>query len=83
MSFNFPTPSQSSLGNVGANQVSLQRFLVFRPELAGITVQQQANGVVVMTGEVQDAETRRLATGLLRIQPGVRGVRDQLTLTQK
>lgn len=83
VSFNFPTPSQSSLGNVGANRVSLQRFLVFRPELAGITVQQQANGVVVMTGEVQDAETRRLATGLLRIQPGVRGVRDQLTLTQK
>lgn len=82
VSFDFPSPSQSAFGNAVANQVSLQRFLVLRPELAGITVQQQANGVVVMTGEVQDAETRRLATGLLRIQPGVRSVRDQLTLTQ-
>ncbi len=80
VSFDFPQPEQSNIGRAAANRVSLQRFLLRRPELAGVTLQQESNGVVILTGEVEDAETRRLAAGLIRLQPGVRGVMNQLSL---
>jgi len=77
----FTTPQVSSL-RVGtlaaANNIGVQRFVPLRPQLSGINVNVTPAGVVTLTGAVPDASSRRLAANLLRLQPGVRSIQNQL-----
>ena len=80
--FVFPTATQSQISGrlANANVASLARFTSSRPELAGISVELNSAGVAVLTGLASNTETRRLAANLMRIQPGVRKVENQIVV---
>ena len=81
--FAFPTASQSQLTGrlANANIASLNRFTANRPELAGIGVAMSSSGVVILTGSAATVETSRLAANLMRLQPGVRKVENQIVVS--
>lgn len=80
--FVFPTAPQSQITGrlASANVASLSRFVSSRPELAGVSVALQPDGVAVLTGTVPSTETSRLAANLIRLQPGIRKVDNQIAL---
>lgn len=61
-----------------ANVPSMDRFIPERPELAGIDVTLNSSGIALLTGSAPDVESRRLAANLMRLQPGVRKVENQI-----
>ncbi len=81
--FAFPTASQSQMiGRLAdANVASLTRFTPSRPELAGIDVEMSSGGVAILTGSATTLETSRLAANLIRLQPGVRKVKNQIVVS--
>ncbi|MEQ9411627.1 MAG: BON domain-containing protein [Fuerstiella sp.] len=58
----------------------MQQVLVAKPELRAVAVNIGPGGVAVLTGQVPDAATARLATNLVRMQPGVRQLQDRLLI---
>ena len=80
--FTFPTASQAHVSGrlANANIASLRRFSPIRPELAGIEVALNSNGTAVLTGSALNVETRRLAANLMRLQPGIRKVDNQIVV---
>lgn len=82
VSFAFPSaPQLITAGRMAnANVPSMNRFVPQRPELAGIDVNLTSNGLAVLTGSTSNEETRRLAANLMRIQPGVRKVDNQVVV---
>ena len=80
--FTFPTASQAQVSGrlANANIASLRRFSPIRPELAGIEVALNSNGTAVLTGSALNVETRRLAANLMRLQPGIRKVDNQIVV---
>jgi hypothetical protein len=82
VNFSFPAMDQAqSQGKMaGANSPSLERYVTRYPELSGIVVSLQENGVVVLSGETNSVESARLAANLVRLQPGVRRVENQTNL---
>jgi osmotically-inducible protein OsmY len=80
LAFTFPaaTAAQQSGSLDSANSVSLSRFAATRPELNGINVNMTNTGEAVLTGTVASTEASRLAANLVRLQPGVRKVNNQL-----
>jgi len=83
--FVFPTASQSQMTGrlANANIASLKRFTSNRPELAGIDVVMNSSGVATLTGSAATVETSRLAANLMRLQPGVRKVENQIVMSVK
>ncbi len=78
--FSFPnaTAAQSSGQLANANQVNLSRYVTSRPEFTGISVNMTSEGVAVLTGAADSMESSRLAANLMRLQPGVRRVDNQI-----
>lgn len=81
--FNFPTASvaQQTGSLASANSLSLRRFSQNRPELAGVNVNLTGDGTAVLTGSLPTTDSSRLAANLMRIQPGVRKVDNQIAVT--
>jgi hypothetical protein len=81
---NFSFPGTSQAGSRGmlaqANAASLDRYVTRYPQLSGIAVSLQPDGVAVLSGETASAETGRLAENLVRLQPGVRRVENQTSV---
>ena len=50
------------------------------PQLAGVELAAAADGTFVLTGQVADERTRRMAAHLLRLEPGVRRIDNRLTV---
>ena len=82
--FNFPTASaaQQTGSLASANSLSLSRFSQHRPELAGVNVRLNGDGIAVLTGSLPTIESSRLAANLMRIQPGVRKIDNQIAVIQ-
>ena len=80
--FAFPSAPQLIIAGriANANVASMERFVPRRPELNGIDVDLYPNGLAVLTGAVPNEETRRLAANLMRLQPGVRKIENQLVV---
>lgn len=78
--FSFPnaTSAQSSGQLANANQANLSRYVTSRPEFTGISVNMTSEGVAVLTGAADSMESSRLAANLMRLQPGVRRVDNQI-----
>lgn len=51
-----------------------------QPALRGVTIELEDAGVVVLRGEVATASQRLLAANMMRLEPGVKKVRNELTL---
>ncbi len=82
MKIAFAAPSGTFAQQAGvladSNSVQLTQFSAKRPELSGINVELTADGVAVLTGTSPSTETSRLAANLVRLQPGVRKVNNQI-----
>ena len=82
----FAAPSGTFAQQTGAlaysNSVQLTQFSSNRPELSGINVELTADGVAVLTGTSPSTDTSRLAANLVRLQPGVRKVNNQIAVAQ-
>lgn len=53
-----------------------------QPALRGVTVDLDADGVVVLRGEVATPSQKQLAANMVRLEPGVKKVRNELTLIE-
>ncbi|MBM3971830.1 MAG: BON domain-containing protein [Planctomycetes bacterium] len=53
-----------------------------QPALRGVTVDLDADGVVVLRGEVATPSQKQLAANMVRLEPGVKKVRNELTLAE-
>lgn len=53
-----------------------------QPALRGVSVDLDADGVVVLRGEVATPSQRQLAANMVRLEPGVKKVRNELTLAE-
>ena len=84
ISFNYPTAlmAQQTGRLASANSLSLVRFSSTRPELSGINVSLTSQGTAILTGALPTVESRRLAANLIRLQPGVRKVENQIAVAQ-
>ena len=82
----FAAPSGTFAQQTGdlaySNSVQLTQFSTNRPELSGINVELTADGVAVLTGTSPSADTSRLAANLVRLQPGVRKVNNQIAVAR-
>lgn len=54
-----------------------------QPALRGVTVDLDADGVVVLRGEVATPSQKQLAANMVRLEPGVKKVRNELTIGEK
>ncbi|MFO1002000.1 MAG: BON domain-containing protein [Planctomycetaceae bacterium] len=86
MRISFAAPSGTFAQQTGvlaaSNSVQLTTFSSKRPELSGINVELTADGVAVLTGTSPSTETSRLAANLVRLQPGVRKVNNQIAVAR-
>lgn len=82
--FKFPTASLSQQSGrlAAANSLDLSRFSTSHPELAGVSVEMNSLGIAVLKGSLPTTEAGRLAANLIRIQPGVRKVENQIAVSQ-
>lgn len=82
VAFAFPSATQLQMNGslANANIASLRRFSPIRPELEGIEVALSSSGIAVLTGSAPNVETRRLAANLIRLQPGIRKVENQIVV---
>ena len=82
----FAAPSGTFAQQTGvlaySNSVQLTQFSSNRPELSGINVELTADGVAVLTGTSPSIDTSRLAANLVRLQPGVRKVNNQIAVAR-
>lgn len=80
--FSSPSISQSAPGTFSrSNAASVQRIAELRPELAGVNVRLSPSGVATLTGITPDVSTSRLAANLIRLQPGVRSIDNQIEVS--
>lgn len=86
MKIAFTAPSGTFAQKTGVladpNSVQLTQFSAKRPELSGINVELTADGVAILTGTSPSTETSRLAANLVRLQPGVRKVANQIAVAR-
>ncbi len=59
------------------------RLAETRPAFSNVKFAVGGNGIVVLSGEVESDSAKRLATNLLRMEPGVRSVRNNLVVAAK
>ncbi len=82
----FAAPSGTFAQQTGvlaySNSVQLTQFSTNRPELSGVKVDLTADGVAVLTGTSPNIDTSRLAANLVRLQPGVRRVNNQIAVAR-
>lgn len=78
IAFQFPARAQAAIQTNLSTQ--FQRLQTGRPELQGVEVQLAANSEVVLRGAVPTEDDKKLAAMLARMEPGVRSVKNELTI---
>lgn len=80
----FAAPSGTFAQQAGilaeSNSVQLTQFTAARPELSAIDVNLTDEGIAILTGTSSSSETSRLAANLVRQQPGVRKINNQIVV---
>ena len=72
---------QRSTAAVAANVTGrLQQTMALKDRLSGLGVQLNKEGQVTLRGQVKSEAARRLAENVIRLEPGVRSVRNELTI---
>lgn len=73
-----PSKSLNAAGIQSRTSARLGKLARRVGSIKGVSVTADAKGVVTLTGTVDTPNARRLASNLLRMEPGVRSVRNQL-----
>jgi hypothetical protein len=81
LGFNAPAP-RAAVAMAGVSGISLQRFFSARPDLQGISVSMDDAGMATLVGPVSESSTRRLASNLIRMQPGVKRIRNLIEVVE-
>lgn len=63
--------------------VNLGRIRTRRPEFSGVQFELAEGGRVTLTGNVADSGTKKLAAMLVRMEPGVRKIENNLTVVSE
>lgn len=79
IAFDYPQ-QRTRTSIVSATAPVFSRIAQTRPELRFVSVNVAADGVATLTGYTPDAGSRLLAANLVRLQPGVRRVENQLSI---
>ena len=80
VAFDYPVPKAETMQwNL---QTHLARVSLKKPGLTNVVLVANPGGEVVMRGEVRTESDSKLAETLLKLEPGVRSVRNELTLSQ-
>jgi len=77
IAFDFPKPAADQI--IGNTRTRFSKLASRQPALAGVGIAMNAEGVAVLTGSVVSEDQRRLAEQLVRLEPGVRNVENNLT----
>lgn len=78
IAFTYTRPAAEQI-NSTLNQ-RFTRFAARRPAMQGVTITIDQQGVATLSGQVETAESRRLAALMVRLEPGVRSIDNQLTV---
>jgi hypothetical protein len=78
IAFEYPVRSATEVGTSVRTQIS--QVANRRETLRGVRVETAAQGVVTLRGQVDSEEARKLAAVMARLEPGVREVRNELTV---
>jgi hypothetical protein len=78
IAFTYKRPAAEQI-NSSLNQ-RFTRFAARRPAMQGVTITIDQQGVATLSGQVTTAESRRLAALMVRLEPGVRSIDNQLTV---
>lgn len=76
---NFTHPAPNLEVVVTQTRARFEALAVRYPHLAGIQMTQLDGGKVVLSGEVASADAAKLAASMVRLEPGVRSVQNDLT----
>ncbi len=79
IAFDFPKPVANQI--ILNTQARFNKLAYKQPALAGVQIAMNADGVAVLTGNVVSEDQRRLAEQLVRLEPGVRNVQNNLATT--
>lgn len=78
IAFDHPIPEPAvQVRSIGGRMLAVAAN---RPEFASVRVELNEAGMATLSGSVPDDATARLATALVRLEPGVRKVRSELVL---
>lgn len=76
--FTYP---QTNVGNVvSSNRIRFEKLTVRYPQLNQVQIDSAENGRIILTGTVDSPETAKLAENLMRLEPGVRSIDNQLAV---
>jgi osmotically-inducible protein OsmY len=78
IAFEYPQRAQATIQTNLSGQ--FQRLQTTRPELQGVEVQLAANNEVILRGQVRTEEDKKLAAMYARMEPGVRSIKNELTI---
>ena len=62
-------------------KVRFQNLTLRRPQFQGVSLNLGENGAVSLSGRVESDSTKRLLALLVRMEPGVRSVSNELTVS--
>jgi hypothetical protein len=77
VAFDYPVPKSDALQLTLKSQI--ERVALRNPSLTNVMITTNPGGEVVLRGAVKSEADAKLATNLLRLEPGVRSVRSELT----
>lgn len=80
--FGFPALQANDGSMAAENTASMAPFLELRPELRSVIVNVDSAGMATLTGTAATADDRRLAGNLIRFQPGIRRIDNQIRIAQ-
>jgi hypothetical protein len=63
--------------------INLGRIRTRRPEFSGVQFELAEGGSVILSGNVADSGTKKLAAMLVRMEPGVRKIENKLTVVSE
>jgi len=78
IAFAYVAPPTSAIGSVVTTR--LDKIMSRTRQLRGLNLQINETGQVTLQGRVESAAARRLAENLVRLEPGVRSIRNELTV---
>ncbi|GAB4146748.1 MAG: hypothetical protein Tsb009_19600 [Planctomycetaceae bacterium] len=78
VAFRHPVRSSAKI-NASLNQL-VKRLAERSSRFKGLTIASHSNGEVVLRGTVESEATRKLAAAMMKLEPGVRSVKNELTV---
>jgi len=77
VAFEYPQPKLEAV--IATTQTRMQKLAVRYPHLSDVQLAQESDGTVVLRGSAPSENDAKVAENMLRFEPGVRKIRNELT----